>query len=133
MSTHRVLVVDDYGDAVDATCMLLTRLGHECVTATSGKRALELDDTFHPDVVLLDIGLPDLSGYEVAQKLRERHGRSLYLAALTGWGQPEDRLRAIAAGFDQHILKPVTARVLQDVLLAAERAVAERVGRPTSP
>jgi DNA-binding response OmpR family regulator len=116
-----VLVVDDYPDAADATCMLFARLGHECRPATSGERALHEDEVFHPDVVLLDIGLPDLSGYEVARMLRQRHGRDVYLAALTGWGQPEDRARAIGAGFDQHIVKPATANVLRALIAAVER------------
>jgi CheY-like chemotaxis protein len=118
---HRVLVVDDYADAAEATCMLFTQLGYDCRQATTGTRALEEAETFHPDVVLLDIGLPDLSGYEVARALRQRFGRTLYLAALTGWGQPEDRARAIGAGFDQHILKPATAIILRDLIVAAER------------
>jgi CheY-like chemotaxis protein len=118
---HRVLVVDDYADVVDATCMLFTRLGHQCRPATSGRCALDEAAAFHPDVVLLDIGLPDLSGYEVARALRQLCGRDLYIAALTGWGQPEDRARAIGAGFDQHILKPATARVLCAMIAAAER------------
>ncbi|TMQ10943.1 MAG: response regulator [Deltaproteobacteria bacterium] len=119
---HRVLVVDDYPDSAEATCMLFTRLGHCCRQATSGARALDEADAFHPDVVLLDIGLPDLSGYEVARALRQLHGREIYLAALTGWGQPEDRARAIGAGFDQHILKPATASILREVIRAAERS-----------
>jgi CheY-like chemotaxis protein len=127
---HRVLVVDDYRDAVDATCLLFTRLGHECRLATSGLRGLEVADGYDPDIALLDIGLPDISGYDVARELRARYGRAIYLAALTGWGQPEDRLRAVAAGFDQHILKPATLRVLQDVIAAAERAAAVLRPRP---
>jgi DNA-binding response OmpR family regulator len=119
---HRVLVVDDYRDAVDATCLLFDRLGHDCRQATSGARALQVAASYSPDIVLLDIGLPDMSGYDVARELRRLYGSSMYLAALTGWGQPEDRLRALAAGFDQHILKPATLRILNDVIAAAERA-----------
>lgn len=130
---HRVLVVDDYPDAAEATCMLFTRLGHFCCSATSGERALDQARTFLPDVVILDLGLPDLSGYEVARTLRERHGRAVYLAALTGWGQPEDRVRAIDAGFDQHILKPATARILRDVIVAAERSRDQLGIPPPSP
>ena len=126
---HRVLVVDDYPDAAEATCMLFTRLGHCCRQATDGTRALDEVEAFRPDVVLLDIGLPDLSGYEVARALRQAYGREIYLAALTGWGQPEDRARAIGAGFDQHILKPATAQILREVLVAAERC-REELGIP---
>ena len=118
---HRVLIVDDYPDAAEATCMLFTRLGHLCRCAISGEHALDEARTFLPDIVILDIGLPDLNGYEVARTLRQRHGLGVYLAALTGWGQPEDRRRAIDAGFDQHIVKPATARVLCELIDAAER------------
>src|SRR5207237_4744810 len=119
---HRVLVVDDYPDAAEATCLLYTRFGHDCCSATTGLRALETAETFLPDIVILDLALPDLSGYEVARALRERRGRAVYLAALTGWGRPEVRARALVAGFDQHILKPASARVLRDLIVAAERS-----------
>ena len=118
---HRVLIVDDYPDAAEATCMLFTRLGHLCRCAISGEHALDEAKVFLPDIVILDIGLPDLSGYDVARTLRQRHGAGIYLAALTGWGQPEDRRRAIDAGFDQHIVKPATAQVLCELIAAAER------------
>lgn len=118
---HRVLIVDDYPDAAEATCMLFTRLGHQCRCAISGEHALDEARAFVPDIVILDIGLPDLNGYEVARTLRQRHGGAVYLAALTGWGQPEDRRRAIDAGFDQHIVKPATAQVLCELISAAER------------
>lgn len=118
---HRVLIVDDYPDAAEATCMLFTRLGHLCRCAISGEHALDEAKVFLPDIVILDIGLPDLSGYDVARTLRQRHGAGIYLAALTGWGQPEDRRRAIEAGFDQHIVKPATAQVLCELIAAAER------------
>jgi DNA-binding response OmpR family regulator len=119
---HRVLIVDDYPDATQAMCMLFTQLGHHCRQATSGQHALDEASAFQPDIVLLDIGLPDLSGYEVARTLRQQRGREIYLAALTGWGQPEDRARAIGAGFDQHILKPATAQILLEIITAAERS-----------
>ena len=118
---HRVLVVDDYPDATQAMCMLFTQLGHCCRQATTGQRAIDEASAFQPDIVLLDIGLPDLSGYEVARTLRQLRGREIYIAALTGWGQPEDRARAIGAGFDLHILKPATAQILSGIISAAER------------
>lgn len=118
---HRVLIVDDYPDAAEATCMLFTRLGHQCRCAINGEHALDEARAFLPDIVILDIGLPDLSGYEVARMLRQRQGPAVYLAALTGWGQPEDRRHAIDAGFDQHIVKPATAQVLCELIAAAER------------
>jgi DNA-binding response OmpR family regulator len=118
---HRVLIVDDYPDAAEASCMLFTRLGHQCRCAINGEHALDEARAFLPDIIILDIGLPDLSGYEVARTLRQRHGPAVYLAALTGWGQPEDRRHAIDAGFDQHIVKPATAQVLCELIAAAER------------
>jgi DNA-binding response OmpR family regulator len=126
VSAHRILVVDDLYDAVEATCLLLTHMGHECRKATTGAHALELDKSFNPDLVVLDLGLPDISGYEVARTLRERHGSAIYLAALTGWGQAEDRERSLAAGFDQHLLKPITVRTLEGVIVAAERTARAR-------
>jgi DNA-binding response OmpR family regulator len=117
---HRVLVVDDHPDAADASCMLLTALGFTCRAVINGTLAIEAAAEFSPDIVILDIGLPDISGYEVARELRARYGHSMYIAALTGWGQTADRIRAIAAGFDQHILKPADTAKLLKIIAAAE-------------
>src|ERR1044071_9024369 len=106
MPRRRVLVVDDFPDAAEAACMLLTLLGQDCSFATCGEDALRKASTFDPDIAILDIGLPDLSGFEVARLLRQRSQRALFVAALTGWGQAEDRIKALAAGFDHHVLKP---------------------------
>lgn len=122
MAKHRVLIVDDYPDAAEIACMLLGMLGHECRAAANGKDALDVASRFEPDIVLLDLGLPDVSGYEVARELRRmRGGQPLYLAAITGWGTDEDRARAIEAGFDQHVLKPADYAKLRDVIVRAER------------
>lgn len=122
MARHRVLIVDDYPDAADIACMLLGLLGHECRAASCGRDALDVAAQFEPDIVLLDLGLPDVSGYEVARELRRmRGGQPLYLAAITGWGTDEDRARAIEAGFDQHVLKPADYAKLRDVIVRAER------------
>ena len=130
----RVLVVDDYPDAAETAAMLLTLHGYECRIAVTGQGALDQAAAFDPDIVILDIGLPDISGYDVARTLRARAGgRSLYLAAVTGWGQPQDRVKALAAGFDQHVLKPTdTAKILQILRLAAARA-AERAAAGLTP
>jgi DNA-binding response OmpR family regulator len=130
---HRVLVVDDYPDAAEIACTFLTLLGYECRSASSGKEALETARTFEPDIAILDIGLPDISGYEVAAQLRKEFaGRPLYIAAVTGWGQPEDRVRAFVAGFDQHVLKPADAQKLREIVrLAEERAAQSATGAPT--
>ena len=113
-STHadpvrrKVLVVDDNVDAADSLSMLLQLAGHEVRVAYLGRDALSQGQQFHPDVVLLDIGMPDMSGYEVARRLRqETWARNVQLIALTGWGQDDDRRQAFEAGFDHHLCKPV--------------------------
>jgi DNA-binding response OmpR family regulator len=120
-SGRRVLVVDDHPDSADASCMLLSALGYECRPAVTGENALAEVERFHPDVVICDIGLPDISGYDIARTLRSRHGSSLYLAALTGWDQPSARARALAAGFDEHLIKPANARALRAVMAASQQ------------
>jgi CheY-like chemotaxis protein len=124
-----VLIVDDYPDAAETACALLTMLGHDCRFATSGARALAEAAVFEPDVGILDIGLPDLSGFDLARELRTRYaGRRLFLAALTGWGQPADRAKAFAAGFDHHVLKPASRDKLATIV-----ELASRQQRPVTP
>jgi CheY-like chemotaxis protein len=113
---RRVLVVDDHPDSAEASCLLLTLLGHEACAAMSGRQALVQVERWHPDVVFCDICLPDISGYEIARTIRSRHGTEVYLAALTGWAHPADRERAFAAGFDQHLVKPASAEHMQAVM-----------------
>jgi signal transduction histidine kinase len=114
---QRVLVVDDNVDAAESLAQLLDLEGHATQVALSSRVALDQFDRFEPDVVLLDIGLPEMDGYEVAHRLRARIGdRRVLLVALTGYGQREDRARAIAAGFDEHLVKPVGFEDLQRVL-----------------
>jgi CheY-like chemotaxis protein len=114
-ATRRVLVVDDNRDAADSMALLLRLGGHDVVIAESGHAALETEREQRPDLVLLDIGLPDVDGYEVARRLRAA-GCPAILAALTGYGQPEDRERALEAGFDEHLVKPVDPRALERLL-----------------
>ena len=105
---RRVLVVDDNADAAQTLSMMLGLEGHEVRTAYGGHEALRLAAQWQPEVVLLDIGLADISGYEVARQLREQPwGRRALLVACTGWGQPQDRERALDAGFDAHLVKPI--------------------------
>jgi CheY-like chemotaxis protein len=114
---HRVLVVDDNVDAADSLAQLLNLEGHSTQIAYTSRVALDRFEQFEPDVVLLDIGLPEMDGYEVAHRLRQRMGsRAVTLVALTGYGQREDRDRAIAAGFDEHLVKPVGFDELQRIL-----------------
>ena len=104
---RRILVVDDNRDAADSLCMLLKARGHEVRVAYDGLEAVGAAVAFRPEVVLLDIGLPKLSGYEAARRIREAGGAGTLLIAVTGWGQEEDRRRAREAGFDHHLTKPV--------------------------
>jgi PAS domain S-box-containing protein len=114
---RRVLVADDNKDAADALAMLLELSGHEVRVAHGGRAALSLAQTFRPDVAILDIGMPDLSGYDVAAQLRrEPWGGAIVLIALTGWGRDDDRQRATNAGFDQHMTKPVSPEELEAFL-----------------
>jgi CheY-like chemotaxis protein/two-component sensor histidine kinase len=112
---QRVLVVDDNADAADSLAALLQIAGHEAIAAYGAHEALERAGEFRAEVVLLDIGLPEMDGYEVARRLRERY-RTLVLVALTGYGQEADVRRAKDAGFDAHITKPVSFEELQRVL-----------------
>ncbi len=116
-ATRRVLVVDDNKDAADSLAALLQLKGHDVRTVYDGLAALDLAATFQPDVVLLDIGLPELSGYEVASRLRASAGGSLLrIIALTGWGDDRARAASLKAGIDHHLLKPVTLDQLQPLL-----------------
>jgi PAS domain S-box-containing protein len=113
----RVLVVDDNQDAVESMALLLGMWGHEVTTASEGQAALDLAERLRPDVVLLDIGLPGLDGYEVARRLRARPGgEQTVLMAMTGYGQAEDRQRAQEAGFALHLVKPIEPEALQQAL-----------------
>jgi CheY-like chemotaxis protein len=105
---RRVLVVDDNEDAAELVAHALREIGHAVAVAHDGVGALALAEEFGPTVGVLDIGLPVMDGYELARRLRERpDGRTLALVAVTGYGQPADREQAIAAGFDEHLVKPV--------------------------
>ncbi len=116
--THRILVVDDNRDAADSMGMLLRMLGNDVHTAYDGLEAVGAVAAFQPQVVLLDIGLPKLNGFEAARRMRENdRGGNLVLIALTGWGQEEDRRRSKEAGFDYHLTKPVDFADLQKLLL----------------
>jgi PAS domain S-box-containing protein len=115
---RRVLVADDNRDAADSLAMLLELSGHEVRVAHDGLTALSLAQVFRPDISVLDIGMPNLSGYEVAQALRrETWGAHIRLIARSGWGQEEDRRRAQEAGFDHHLTKPVAPETLAALLL----------------
>ena len=120
--TLRILVVDDNQDAADALGTVLGTLGHQPQAAYGGASALQLAAEVDPDLVFLDLGLPGMDGYEVARRLRRTLPRHPYLVALTGYSGPEYARRAHEAGFDEHVVKPVTLETIQ--------AVAARAGRP---
>lgn len=121
----RILVVDDNRDSADSLGMLLRLKGNEIRTAYDGIEAVQSAETFRPELVLLDIGLPKLNGYEVARRIRQQPwGRDVILVALTGWGQDEDRRRSKEAGFNFHLVKPVELSALEK-LLAGMRATTE--------
>jgi len=119
ISSRRVLIADDNRDAAETLGMFLNLSGHEVHLAHSGAEALEATKQLRPDVAVLDIGMPDLSGYEVANRIRrEPWGTQITLIALTGWGQDEDKRRAHAAGFDHHCTKPVDPADLERIFVS---------------
>jgi PAS domain S-box-containing protein len=125
---RRLLVVDDNRDSADSLAVLLELHGHEVATAYDGEQAVEAAATLRPEVVLLDLGMPRLNGYDACRRIREQPGgREMYLIALTGWGQKEDRRRTEAAGFDHHIVKPVDPAALMNLLASLPPGA----GRPT--
>jgi signal transduction histidine kinase/ActR/RegA family two-component response regulator len=122
-TSRRILVVDDERLSALSLGKLLGMKGHEIRTAYDGLEAVTTADEFRPDVVLLDIGLPKMNGYDVAQQIRQQPwGRGLVLIALTGWGQEADRRRSTEAGFDHHLVKPVDPAELIHLLAALPSA-----------
>lgn len=123
LAPRRILVVDDNRDSADSLGMLLEFLGARAQVVYDGPAALEAIHTYRPAVVLLDIGMPGMDGYEVARRVRrEPEFGGIVLVALTGWGQEEDRLHSKTAGFDHHLVKPVAPDVLQALLVSLEQA-----------
>jgi two-component system CheB/CheR fusion protein len=113
-------VVDDNVDAAESLALLLRAVGHEVHTAYDGRAALRSVEALCPEVVVLDIGLPGMDGYEVARRLRQQEGLDQpFLVALTGYGQEEDRRRSAAAGFDVHLVKPADPDTVQDLVARA--------------
>lgn len=129
-SRRRILVVDDNVDAARSLSMLLALEGHDVRVAHDGPGALRAAEEFQPDVVLLDIGLPRMDGYQVARRLRERREmEKVVLIALTGYGQDDDRRRSQEAGFNAHLVKPVDLDALRSALAHAE-VLAQSPARP---
>jgi CheY-like chemotaxis protein len=116
---RRVLVVDDNADAADTLALLIGALGCKPVVAYDGKTALSMARDQRPEVVFLDIGMPQMDGYEVCRQLRACLGASVRIVALTGLGQERDRQRTLLAGFDGHLIKPVALESLREWLACA--------------
>ncbi len=121
-SARRIVVADDLRDSADSLAALLASLGHVVDVAYDGEQALRLAETLRPEVVVLDLGMPALNGFEVCRRIRaEPWGRTMRVIAQTGWGQHDDRQRTRAAGFDHHIVKPIDVAAL-DALVRAPAA-----------
>ncbi len=115
--SHRILVVDDNKSAAEMLSRVLKMMGHEIELAHDGLEALQTARAMRPELILMDLGMPKLSGYEAAKRIRaEFWGRDIVLVALTGWGQDEDKQRTKDAGFDYHLTKPTEPAMLQDLL-----------------
>jgi DNA-binding response OmpR family regulator len=116
---RRILVVDDSPDSADSLAAVLALTGHEAHTAHDGEHAISQAEKLRPQVILLDIGLPRLNGYETCRWIREQEwGKGMVIIALTGWGQDEDRRLSTQAGFDGHLVKPVDHAALNRLLAA---------------
>ncbi len=113
----RILVVDDNQDAAASLALLLNIAGNETQTAHDGLQAIEAAARFRPDMILLDIGLPKMNGYEACRRIREQPwGRNIVLVALTGWSMDEENPESKDAGFDHHLVKPVEFEALKGLL-----------------
>jgi CheY-like chemotaxis protein len=115
---QRILIVDDNRDNAESLARLLQLMGHEIAIAYDGLSAVDSAAAFHPAVILLDLGLPGLDGYEVARRIRAQPGgNDMMLIAATGWGAADDRRRSREAGFDHHMVKPVDLDELEKMLV----------------
>lgn len=113
----RILVADDNRAGTDSMAMLLELDGHQTANAYDGVEALTIAESLRPEIILLDIGMPRLNGYEVAQRLRaEAWGKNIVIIAMSGWGQEKDQQRSRASGFDRHLIKPVNPEDLAKLI-----------------
>ncbi|MCO5100218.1 MAG: response regulator [Burkholderiaceae bacterium] len=124
---RRALVVDDNRDNAESLALLLRMQGDDVRTAHDGIAALEIGERFRPQIVLLDIGMPKMNGYETCREMRERAwGRDAIVIAQTGWGEPEDHARAMQAGFDAQLVKPIEFTALTELLATIDGRLRER-------
>ncbi|GAB3016348.1 response regulator [Spirosoma pulveris] len=131
MDYSRVLLVDDNKELAELTAKIMQTLGYEVHTCFNGQDAIEAAKTWQPDVMLLDIGLPDLDGYAVCAYIRRQSwSRSLPIIALTGYGEESDKQRSLLAGFDTHLLKPIDYTTLAQLIC---RTIAAKKQAPSLP
>jgi CheY-like chemotaxis protein len=117
VKARRILVVDDNGDAAALLAVLLQLEGHEVQTAAGGDEAIDTVESFRPEVILMDLEMPGIDGFEASRRIRARPwGSTVLIAAVTGWGQDVDRRRAQEAGVDLHFVKPVDTTALLGVV-----------------
>ena len=128
-----MLVADDNPDSLESIATMLRLMGCEALTASSGLEAVELARSFHPEIAVLDIGMPGLDGNETARRIRADGGAEIVLVALTGWGQDDDRRKTAAAGFDHHLLKPLDVAALAALVEARRQALWAAQRAPDSP
>ena len=122
LHSYRILVVDDNENCAKVMMWTMEMLGHTAQMATDGQIAIELAKSFRPHVVLLDIGLPQMNGYEICQRMRnEPVLKDTVFVAQTGWGQKEHRERSKEAGFDHHLVKPIDMKALENILLELDK------------
>jgi CheY-like chemotaxis protein len=115
--SRRIVIVDDNADIRDLLQIKLKKLGHAVETAGDGNAGLQRISESRPDIAIIDIGMPGMDGYEVAKRVREHLEDGILLIALTGFGQADDRERAAAAGFDEHLTKPIRVEELQQIFM----------------
>jgi CheY-like chemotaxis protein len=119
---RKILVADDDQDSAESLALLFQLMGHEVRAAQSGVAAIDMAAQFRPDLIVLDIGMPGLDGYEVCRRIRQQDwGQSIVIAALTGWTRDEDRDRSEQAGFDHYLVKPVDPKLLEDLVAGMHR------------
>jgi signal transduction histidine kinase len=130
LPSRRILVVDDNVDAAETLAEMLSLHGHRVISAHDGLEALRIAPEFEPHIILLDLGMPNLNGYETAGRIRAQPwGRDIALVAVTGWGQPKDRRRTVEAGFDAHLVKPVDQNELLKALFDIASTGGEKPAR----
>ena len=121
ISKRRVLVVDDNEDIALSMSMILKKIGHTVAVANDGEHAVAMAESFRPDVILMDIGMPRMNGYEACATIRKtEHGKRIHIIAVSGWGQEEDRKKSQDAGFDGHVVKPMEKATLERVIAEAK-------------